>query len=160
MAQPDQSTSTISSDLVTRYKALKAEEPRLFARDAAHRLGVSEGELIAARCGSDVVRLDDRWPELITAMPTVGRIMSLTRNDWAVHERKGSFRLSGPARMVESSSAPTLICVSGLMSGAQASKSPTRQPMANAAAFSSSTRREPPSRKSISSLKATNPHGI
>lgn len=91
MAQPNQSTSTTSSDLVTRYKALKAEEPRLFARDAAHRLGVSEGELIAARCGSDVVRLDDRWPELITAMPTVGRIMSLTRNDWAVHERKGCF---------------------------------------------------------------------
>lgn len=78
-------------DLLDRYQALREKEPRLFVRDAAHQLGVSEGELVAARCGDGVLRLDNRWESLIKALPGVGRIMCLTRNDWAVHERKGVF---------------------------------------------------------------------
>lgn len=80
-----------SSDLLDQYASLRTEEPRLFIRDAAKKLGVSEGELVAARCGTGVVRLDGRWEELVAALPGVGRVMTLARNDWAVHERKGTF---------------------------------------------------------------------
>ncbi len=91
MTQQLQSTEQFNADLLVKYKTLREEEPRVFARDAAKRLGVSEGELLAARCGDGVVRLDNRWEDLINAMPGVGKVMCLTRNDWVVHERKGVF---------------------------------------------------------------------
>ncbi|MGO1120751.1 hemin-degrading factor [Rhodovibrionaceae bacterium A322] len=79
-------------DLLLRYKALRDSEPRLFASDAATKLGVSEAELIASRCGGDgATRLEPRWENLLKAMPAIGRVMCLTRNASAVHERKGVF---------------------------------------------------------------------
>ncbi|MGH6947862.1 MAG: hemin-degrading factor [Kiloniellales bacterium] len=79
------------SDLRNRWSALKGAEPLLRARDAAERLGVSEGELLAARCGEGVVRLDRRWKELLQALPKLGRVMALTRNEQAVHEKVGQY---------------------------------------------------------------------
>ncbi|MBO6519752.1 MAG: hemin-degrading factor [Rhodospirillales bacterium] len=77
--------------LLQSYLELKTKNPRLFARDAARQLGISEGELLASRCGRDAVRLDGNWHELVGALSTLGRVMCLTRNDCAVHERKGSY---------------------------------------------------------------------
>jgi len=77
--------------LLQRYQDLQAETPRLFPRDAAHRLGVSEGELLAARCGQGVTRLDGDWRAMAARLEGVGRVLCLTRNEWAVHERKGSY---------------------------------------------------------------------
>ena len=74
-----------------RWLALKEEEPGLRARDAAARLGVSEAELVAARCGEGVRRLDGPWPDLLKEMPRLGTVMVLTRNDSAVHEKVGCF---------------------------------------------------------------------
>lgn len=91
MAETEQSNQTGSDSLLDRYDALRQSEPRLFARDAAGRLGVSEGELLAARCGTSVTRLTEDWADIINALPEVGRVMTLSRNDWAVHERKGTF---------------------------------------------------------------------
>lgn len=70
---------------------LREREPNLRARDLAGRLGVSEGELVAARCGEGVTRLEGPWPTLINALPTLERVMVLTRNDSCVHEKKGCF---------------------------------------------------------------------
>ncbi|PWK86830.1 hemin-degrading factor [Fulvimonas soli] len=73
------------------WQQLRQREPGLRARDLAERLGVSEGELVASRCGDGVARLDGPWPELVQALPALGRVMALTRNDSCVHEKKGAF---------------------------------------------------------------------
>lgn len=73
------------------WQHLRESEPNLRARDLAERLGVSEGELVASRCGEGVVRLDGPWPELIRTLPSLGKVMVLTRNDSCVHEKKGCF---------------------------------------------------------------------
>ena len=79
------------SELLERYSQLRQAEPRLRARDAAARLGVSECELVAARCGDGVTRLDGRWGLLLQSLPELGTVMTLTRNDYAVHEKVGRF---------------------------------------------------------------------
>lgn len=84
-----------TSELSQQWQALQAQEPRLRIRDAAARLGVSEAELLATRCGNGVTRLAGDWAELIKELPRLGRVMCLTRNENAVHERYGLFREIG-----------------------------------------------------------------
>ncbi len=79
------------SALKDAWMRLRAAEPELRARDLARRLGVSEGELVACRVGDRVTRLDGPWADLFRAMPEVGRVMVLTRNESCVHEKKGRF---------------------------------------------------------------------
>ncbi|WP_275692215.1 ChuX/HutX family heme-like substrate-binding protein, partial [Burkholderia sp. Ap-962] len=66
-------------------------ERKLRHRDAAATLGVSEGEALAAFVGEHVVRLDARFVELYEAIPLLGTVMTLTRNEAAVHEKIGQF---------------------------------------------------------------------
>jgi len=55
-------------------------------------LGVSEAELLASTCdGEKVVRLQGPWTDLIKQIETLGYVMALTRNEWAVHETKGLY---------------------------------------------------------------------
>lgn len=75
-------------DLKTRYLNLQQERPALRVRDAARELGVSELELVAAE---GATRLREDWAGLLAAMPQLGRIMSLTRNEACVHERQGRY---------------------------------------------------------------------
>lgn len=77
--------------LRARRRALAAERPELRARDAAAALGVSEAALVAAEVGEDVVRLAPDMRDLVQGLPSLGRVMVLTRNETAVHERKGVF---------------------------------------------------------------------
>jgi len=77
--------------LPDRIAALRAGEPALRARELAARLAITEAELVAAGGDCDSRRLRPAWGELIQALPQVGRVMVLTRNDWAVHEKKGRF---------------------------------------------------------------------
>ena len=78
-------------ELLQQFLALKGEDPRLRVRDAAARRGVSEAELVAARCGEGVRRLDGPWQDLLKELPALGTVMVLTRNDSAVHEKVGTF---------------------------------------------------------------------
>jgi putative hemin transport protein len=73
------------------WRKLKDTEPALRIRDAAWRLGVSEVELLALDCGQTVTRLDAEWAELVRSLPRLGRVMALTRNDLAVHEKHGRY---------------------------------------------------------------------
>lgn len=82
---------TESPDLKTRWSDLLRENPKLRIRDAATQLGVSEAELLATRIGDSVVRLAGNWQELLKALPRLGEVMCLTRNEAAVHERYGTF---------------------------------------------------------------------
>ena len=61
------------------------------ARDLADSMGIREAELLATHQGPEVVRLGDDMRALITALPDLGEIMSLTRNEAAVHEKVGRF---------------------------------------------------------------------
>ncbi len=63
--------------LYDRYSALIADTPRLRARDAAGRLGVSEAELVAAKATAGISRPLRRDPErgfapLLEGIPGVG----------------------------------------------------------------------------------------
>lgn len=78
-------------ELRDAWQKLRETEPNLRARDLAERIGVSEGELIASRCGEDIIRLQGPWASLLHALPVLGRVMVLTRNDSCVHEKKGTF---------------------------------------------------------------------
>ncbi len=61
------------------------------SRDLAAELGLSEAELLAAHDGPEVVRLALEAEALVNALPALGEIMVLTRNDVAVHEKVGRF---------------------------------------------------------------------
>ena len=77
--------------LKQRWQAFKDSNPQTRIRDAAAELGVTEAELLATGVGSRVVRLEGDWTELIKALPGLGPVMCLTRNEAAVHERRGRF---------------------------------------------------------------------
>ena len=72
-------------------EALRADEPLLRARDAAQKLGVSEAELVACRCGEGIRRLAGPFGEIVRNLPGLGEVMVLTRNQHAVHEKVGKF---------------------------------------------------------------------
>lgn len=93
MLNPTSPASSARSlpELIEAWRRLREEQPQLRARDLAERLGVSEAELVASRCGDGVTRLQDPWAELIHALPELGQVMVLTRNDYCVHEKKGAF---------------------------------------------------------------------
>ncbi|MDT8399508.1 MAG: ChuX/HutX family heme-like substrate-binding protein [Pseudomonadales bacterium] len=78
-------------DLETRYRHLKEDQPDIRARNVAAALGVSEGELLAARVGKDAMRLRDEPVEILRALEPLGQLMALTRNEYCVHERKGEY---------------------------------------------------------------------
>lgn len=84
--------STNETDLQERYARLREEKPKIRIRDAARDLGVSEAALIALNCGIPMAtRLRGPWGKVVQGLPTLGRCMALTRNEAAVHERKGSY---------------------------------------------------------------------
>jgi putative hemin transport protein len=61
------------------------------ARDLADSMGLREAELLAAHEGREVVRLGDAMRDLIEALPSLGEVMSLVRNEAAVHEKVGRY---------------------------------------------------------------------
>lgn len=76
-----------------RYKTFKSENPKVRIRDAAKQLRVSEAELVAVSTGT--IRLGSDIADILKAIPSLGYVMALTRNDFAVHERKGEYRKIG-----------------------------------------------------------------
>lgn len=81
------------SGLKKQWDELKKEHPKLRTKDAADRLGVSEAELVASACdGNKVVRLKEDWKEIFQSLKPLGRLMALTRNEAAVHEKTGIYQ--------------------------------------------------------------------
>lgn len=75
----------------TTYRGL---HPHTRIRDAARELGVGEAQLLATDCGAGVTRLaapEGNWGAMIENLKPLGRVMALTRNNEAVHERKGEY---------------------------------------------------------------------
>lgn len=86
-------------NLSARHDELMRQEPRLRIRDAAQRLGTNEAALVALS-GATTLRPD--WPALFSALPALGGVMALTRNEHAVHERHGRFEevSAGPGHIL------------------------------------------------------------
>jgi putative hemin transport protein len=78
-------------EITARLAQLKEQQPGIRARNAAQELGISEGELLAARVGDDVVRLSDDAEAILKNVQSLGEVMALTRNEYCVHERKGIY---------------------------------------------------------------------
>ncbi len=75
--------------LKEQYQSFKTANPKVRIRDAAKQLGVSEAELVAT--GNDNVALKPEFENILKEISTLGHVMALTRNDYAVHERKGTY---------------------------------------------------------------------
>jgi putative hemin transport protein len=71
------------------WAALQAQDPRLYTRDAARKLGVSEAYLIALGCGDGTSRrlhVPD-YAALLRPLADFGTMLALVRNEDAVLER-------------------------------------------------------------------------
>ena len=80
-------------DLAARHDALMAEAPGMRIRDRARKLHVTEGELVARQLGVTARPIACRPVEIYPKLGSLGRILCLTRNEWAVHERYGQFQM-------------------------------------------------------------------
>ncbi len=74
-----------------QYQALKAANPKKYARDLARDMGISEAELTAARAGHEAQRLRSEMADILQALEAVGETRSITRNEYAVHEHIGHY---------------------------------------------------------------------
>ncbi|HLW49435.1 MAG TPA: ChuX/HutX family heme-like substrate-binding protein [Sphingobacteriaceae bacterium] len=76
-------------ELKKAFEQFKLENPKVRVRDAAKALGVSEAELVNSYDGT--VPLVPEFETILNEVSTLGEVMALTRNDDAVHERKGIY---------------------------------------------------------------------
>ena len=96
-------THPSEDSLPARHAQLQQSEPKLRIRDRALRLGVTEAELVAADCGVVSTALAGTAQEIFSALGVLGPVMALSRNDWAVHERHGTYldiQATGPVGIV------------------------------------------------------------
>lgn len=82
---------TNAEQIKSEYDALKAANPKMRMKDAADKLEVSEGQLIAAQMGEHIIRLRNEPIEILKAVESLGEVMALSRNQNCVHERKGVY---------------------------------------------------------------------
>ncbi|MDP2699102.1 hemin-degrading factor [Thalassospira sp.] len=73
------------------WAAISSGTAKGYTRDIADEMEISEGELVAAGCGDNVIRLDADWGDVITRLSELGEVMVLTRNESVVHEKTGMF---------------------------------------------------------------------
>jgi len=80
------------SSLREAWGGIQKAKPGIRIREAARELGVGEADLLATKIGNGVTRLQGPWPDLLLAFKSLGRVMSLTRNDVCILEHKGPFQ--------------------------------------------------------------------
>ncbi|WP_038369404.1 hemin-degrading factor [Brackiella oedipodis] len=79
-------------DLQIKSEVLLSKEPKLRVLNVADKLGVKERDLVQADCcGIESTYLGDDFRAVYRRLPELGKILSLTRNPWCVHERKGAY---------------------------------------------------------------------
>lgn len=72
-------------------RALRRDDPKSRARDFAARLGLAEAALVAAQVGHGTVRIDATPDRLMPLVQELGDVLSLTRNESCVLERRGTY---------------------------------------------------------------------
>lgn len=81
--------NTTTTSLQEAYETARAENPKMRIRDIARHLNTSEAQLVAIKEGN--IFLNNQFSNLLEEVHTLGYVMALTRNDHAVHERKGVY---------------------------------------------------------------------
>jgi len=79
-------------NLRERWDAYREEHKRARIYDAAQALQTSEVQLLATDCGTCVTRLKGDWGDVLKSLEGAGEVMALTRNHWAVIEKKGLYK--------------------------------------------------------------------
>ncbi|WP_431688196.1 hemin-degrading factor [Hahella sp. NBU794] len=87
----DEAIKQPADGLKESWTQMRREQPRLRIRNAAELLGVSELALLLTQMEQRVQPLGGDFAEMLTSIESVGRVMALTRNDQAVHERHGVY---------------------------------------------------------------------
>ncbi|MDO8885181.1 hemin-degrading factor [Pseudotabrizicola sp.] len=82
----------ISPDMIALITQARAERPKLRERDLAATLGLSEAQLVAAEAGGAATRIVADPARLMPHICQMGDVMALTRNESAVHERRGVYK--------------------------------------------------------------------
>lgn len=80
-----------AQSIYEQWCSLKSQNPKLRALDVANQLSVTEAQLVASRVGTDVIKLQSNWRDVLPGIERLGKIMALTRNEFCVHERKGPY---------------------------------------------------------------------
>lgn len=83
--------TSLEPTLAQRRTVLRGAEPKLYARDQAAQLGVSECELLDLDEGHGATRLRPDWTAILGGLHQLGPVMALTRNADAVHEKVGTY---------------------------------------------------------------------
>lgn len=81
-----------TSALKQAWLDVQKAKPGIRIRDAAASLECSEAELLATTVTDYTTRLEGDWTRLLSRLPELGRVMSLTRNESCVLEHKGTFQ--------------------------------------------------------------------
>lgn len=82
---------TKKSSLRERLADYRAENPKARLRQIAEALNCTELELQALEVGQSATWLRPAFKELLKEVPRLGRVLALTRNESAVHEKKGQY---------------------------------------------------------------------
>lgn len=91
LEQTAEQTRRDPNRLRTEWQGYRAANPDVRIRDAAAALSVSEAELVATSVGDTATRLRPEWKDILEALPALGTVMVLTRNEHCVHEKVGTF---------------------------------------------------------------------
>jgi putative hemin transport protein len=83
--------SIVNHELKQRWQEHKNVHPKMRIRDTAKILKVSELGLLVTGCGDSVVRLKPDWSGILKSLQSLGPVMALTRNEYAVHEKNGVY---------------------------------------------------------------------
>ncbi len=79
-------------DIKAQWEQLIKDRPTTRIKDAADLMQLSEAELLATTISENCIRLAGDWAELLQRLESLGKVMSLTRNDHCVLESKGTFQ--------------------------------------------------------------------
>ncbi len=93
----------METELRQSYEKYIAQHPKTRQRDVARALYVSEAALVDEQICLQSIRLKPDCASIIEDLPKLGYIMTLMRNEFAVHERKGIYqnvRIKGPMGLV------------------------------------------------------------
>jgi putative hemin transport protein len=91
IADCEHQEATISSLLREGLPKWKRSAPGHRPRLSAREQGASEAELSAVEFGSSVTRLDPHFRGIIYALPAVGEVLAVTKNEHCIHEKQGVF---------------------------------------------------------------------
>ena len=96
-----------------QIRTARARKPRIYARDFAEELGITEATLCAAFVGTTATRISADPDRILPGLAALGQVMALTRNDSCVLEKVGTYDNYQPgeiARIVHPPIELTLLC--------------------------------------------------